>query len=92
MEQTDLLLDANDDLLFAGGDFATGKSWEQEVGLLLRLNQGELKSAPLLGPNLIALINSAASQEALEARVRLHLKMDGKDYADIKNRIKIHRP
>ena len=48
----DILLDENDDLKILNGDFDIGESEMQEVGIILRLRQGELKSDPILGANL----------------------------------------
>lgn len=89
MEQ-DILLDDTDDLQIINGDFVIGESLTQDVGLILRLNQGELKSDPLLGANITTLINSNVDQQALETKVKLHLQRDGKDYADIKKYITLN--
>ncbi|MGB1307537.1 MAG: hypothetical protein ACPG6B_01405 [Oceanihabitans sp.] len=85
----DFLLDANDDILIANGDFVLGDSLTQDVGIILRLNQGELKSDPLLGPNLIRHINSNIDEVDLQTVVKLHLQRDGKDYEEIKKYINL---
>ncbi len=87
-KEKDIQLDTQDDLVMQNGDFAAGESLLQEVGILLRLNQGELKSDPLLGPNLIELEKGTASAKAFKTRVRLHLQRDGKDYQQIKEKMK----
>jgi len=86
-KEKDIQLDVNDDLIIQNGDFIIGESLFQEVGILLRLNQGELKSDPLLGPNLIELEKGAASGKEFKTRVRLHLQRDGKDYQQLKEKI-----
>lgn len=83
--ENDILLDANDDLDIVHGDFVIGESLIQEVGIILRLNSGELKSDPILAPNLIQLVNSASNNQEFEQRVRLFLERDNKNYDDIKN-------
>ena len=85
----DILLDSNDDLLFVNGDFALGESTDQEVGILLRLNPGELKEDPLLGPGLIRLIHSEATEADIKRLVKLHLARDGKSYEELQERIRL---
>ena len=90
MEQ-DILLDETDDLIFQDGDFVIGSSLTQDVGIILRLNQGELKSDPLLGANLIKYVNSNIDEVDLQTVVKLHLQRDGKDYEEIKNYITLNK-
>lgn len=90
MEQ-DILLDETDDLIFQDGDFVIGSSLTQDVGIILRLNQGELKSDPLLGANLIKYVNSNIDEVDLQTVVKLHLQRDGKDYEEIKNYITLKK-
>lgn len=86
---SDILLDDNDDLTIANGDFVIGESVIQEVGIILRLNSGELKSDPVLAPNLVQLVKGASNSQEFEERVRLFLKRDNKNYEDIKKLINI---
>jgi phage baseplate assembly protein W len=86
----DILLDDNDDLIIEDGDFKLGDSLTQDVGIILRLNQGELKSDPLLGAGIIRLINSSIDDDELQTRIKLHLQRDGKDYEDIKKYITLN--
>lgn len=85
--ETDILLDENDDLVIVDGDFVTDESVLQEVGIILRLNSGDLKSDPVLAPNLIQLVNSKENSQEFEDRVRIHLKRDNKNYNEIKELI-----
>ena len=86
---SDILLDENDDLLIRDGDFVIGQSQTQEVGLILRMNPGELKEDPLLGPALIRLIHSNASGADVKRITKLHLERDGKDYEQLKQQIQL---
>lgn len=86
----DIKLDINDDLGITDGDFTIGESLSQDVGIILRLNQGDLKSDPVLGPNLMRLINSKVSQQELQTIIKLHLERDGKDYNEVKNIMQIN--
>ena len=89
--ESDILLDDNDDLNIVNGDFVIGESTLQEVGIILRLNSGELRNDPVLAPNLIQLVNSASKDQEFEERVRLFLKRDNKNYEDIKKLINIKK-
>lgn len=84
-EEKDILMDSEDDLIFKDGDFAIGKSLTQEVGIILRLNQGDLKSDPLLGPNLIQLEKGVEDANEFKERVKIHMGRDGKNYNELKN-------
>lgn len=86
---SDVLLDNIEELTIRGGDFVTEDSRLQEVGIILRLNQGDLKSDPLLGPNLIQMEKGLEVTTAFKERVRIHLARDGKDYNEIKTLINI---
>lgn len=86
-----ILLDENGDLLISGKSLQIGKSEMQEVGLILSMNQGEQKFLPVLGPNLIQLQKSKSSKFDIEQRVRVHLAKDGKDYAQIKEKIILNK-
>lgn len=86
----DFLLDDDNDLKVSAGDFGTGESEMQEVGLILSTNQGEWKEEPVLGANLVTKIRSNAEAVRLERELRIQLKLDGKDYEKIKNKIKMN--
>ena len=89
--ESDILLDDSDDLNIVNGDFVIGESTLQEVGIILRLNSGELRNDPVLAPNLIQLVNSASKDKEFEERVRLFLRRDNKNYEDIKKLINIKK-
>lgn len=88
---TDILLDETDDLRIENGDFVIGESLDQEVSLIIRLNTGELKEDPVLGPNLIRMIKSNISQSEIKKQVKNHLSRDSKDYEVMKDRIILNR-
>lgn len=89
--ETDFLLDDKDDIIIANGDLLVGESLTQEVSLILRVNQGEFKNDPLIGANLIQLVNTNISKAELKKRVKLHLQRDGKNYNEIKDFINLKR-
>ena len=86
----DFILDDNNDLLIKNGDFVIGATTMQDVGIIIQMNPGELKEDPVLGAGLVRLIKSNATQEEVEAIVKLHLKRDDKNYDTIKNQIKFN--
>lgn len=83
----DILLDENGDLAIANGDFVIGESLDQEVAALLQMNKGELKEFPIIGADLIKLINSNTSEIELKQILKNELKRDGKSYQELKERI-----
>ena len=85
----DIKLDENFEPVIVDGDFVVEDSHDQEVKLLVLLNQGGLKSDPILGPNLVQMMEDEKDLEKLKKRMRLHLERDGKDYEELKDRITI---
>jgi len=86
----DVLLDENDDLIILNGDFLIGESEMQDVGIITRLVQGNLKWDPVLGPNLITMMNSNKSPADIKNKMKLHLQRDNKDYNKIKKKLDIN--
>lgn len=83
-----ILLDENNDLKISGSSLVIGDSETQEVALIIQMNQGELKSVPELGPNLIQLKKISASRFDLEQRLQVHLAIDRKDWFKVKGQVK----
>lgn len=83
----DFLLNEDNDLIIKHGDFAIGESEMQEVGIILAMNQGQLKSDPIIGANLTNKIRTPENRDQIERTVSTQLELDGKDYDDIKKRI-----
>lgn len=86
----DILLDENNELKLANGDFVIGETEMQEVGLILSSNQGEWKEHPVVGANLVTKIRSNTNDTRLERTLRIQMKLDGKDYEQVKNKIKMN--
>lgn len=85
----DIILESDFDLKIVNGDFAIDESEMQEVALILSMSQGELKSDPLIGANLIEFIRGGKDKVKIEKHLRSQLELDDKDYDDIKENIKI---
>ncbi len=81
----DILLDDNNDIRIENGDLVLGDSFQQEIELILGSNQGEWKNEPLIGANLIELINSEVSELELKNKISQALKLDGKTLKSIEN-------
>lgn len=82
--EIDILLDENDDIIIVNGDFLLGESLLQEIGIILRLNTGELRSDPVLAPNLVQLFGKKYNPQEYKERVQQHLKRDNKVYEEVK--------
>jgi len=72
----DILLNTDNDLMIANGDFAVGDCLNQQVGLLLLFNKGEVKQHPLTGAGINDLLNSE-SMAAVTDEIQKQLKADG---------------
>lgn len=83
----DILLDENNDLQIVAGDFVIGESFMQEVGFILQMSQGELKSDPLIGANLTTKIRGVRNDAKIRRHIETQMELDGKDYDEIKNNI-----
>lgn len=86
----DILLNQENDIDIINGDLVIGESLLQEVAIIAQLNSGELKSDPILGPNLIQFNKSNAKRNEIEQRLRIHLARDGKEYNEIKKYIEVN--
>lgn len=83
-----ILLNDENDLKIIGKQMVVGDSTMQEVAIILEMSQGSLKSNPLLGADIIQLLKANASKVDIVRRSRIHLEKDGKNYDEIKNKIK----
>ena len=82
--QKDIMLDENFDLDIQSGDFVIDESILQEVGIIIELTSGRLKSDPVLAPNLVQLVKGKKDEQKVEERLRINLKRDNKDYKQIR--------
>ncbi len=87
----DIMRDIDGDVTIIDTGLVHGDSELQEVVTILQLNQGQIRFAPLLGPNLIKFVKGPANQEAIDSVLGKHFKMDGKDYRKIKKAINLKR-
>ena len=83
----DILLTAENDLQIVNGEFVIGDSFMQEVGIILQMSQGELKSDPLIGANLTTKIRGVQNDAKIRRLIETQMELDGKDYEDIKDKI-----
>lgn len=78
---TDFIHDNDFNLIIKDGDFAIGESNDQETEQILVANRGSFRQWPLIGCDLIDLVNGPASVEnlnALRRTVNLQMAMDNK--------------
>ena len=74
---TDFLLDEQDDLLIRDGDLVVGPSEQQEIGLIVRLAQGELRAAPLTGFGIARRLRGEADRDSFSQELDTQLRLDG---------------
>lgn len=84
----DFKLNEENDLEIQNGDFVITESEMQEVGILLQLNQGALKSDPLCGMNMYKYLKGKGTSTELKKNLKIQLERDGKNYEEVKKRIK----
>lgn len=79
---TDYLLDENDDLLIADGDFVKGESTKQHQSLLVRLKKGELRQFPKTGVGIEDFLQDENPGDA-HVEIQRQLEADGMVVRDI---------
>jgi len=84
-----ILLAQDGDISAVNGTIHIGDTFTQEVELLLALNQGEVKTDPLLGPSLVRKMRSNFSGLSLQTEIKKHLKRDNKDIEQLENYLQI---
>ena len=77
-KKQDILLGEDGDLLIKKGDFVIGESLTQEVETILTLVRGNLKSDPILGPDLVRRINGKETGSSISQAIRLSMERDNK--------------
>ncbi|WP_380284528.1 hypothetical protein [Hymenobacter rubripertinctus] len=80
----DILLDENDDLLFENGDLVMGPSEEQEIGLILRTNQGDWRTSPLTGFGVDRRTRNEVNRVDFEGELASQLRLDGFEDAQVR--------
>lgn len=83
MARHDILLDDNDDLLIAGGDFAVDDSNDQHVEIIFDCVKGEIRENPSLGFGAMHILKSTLTDVDVKRQVRVELNKDGYEDADI---------
>jgi hypothetical protein len=68
----------DDDLLIKNGDLVIGESDDQHIGLLMRMNKGDLKQYPLVGVGIDRAIKTRSGNfQSILSDARLQLVADG---------------
>ena len=85
---TDIMLDAAYDLVIdpVKGDFVVARSQSQEAGLIMKYQQGTLRSSPLTGVGIDSYLNAdvdANTIKNLESLIQQQFEMDDKTINDI---------
>lgn len=86
----DILLNDDFDLQAQNGDFVVGDSLLQEIGIILRMSPGDLKSDPVLGPGLVKFNLAKHKPEEIQATIKRHMQRDLKEWNTVKDLITLH--
>lgn len=87
----DLKLTVDNDLQIGNGDFVVDESELQEVGIILQMSQGEMKSDPFIGANLTTMVRDVTNQEKIKRHIQTQLELDEKDYDAIKEHLILNK-
>lgn len=93
-----MMLDDNGDLMIRARKQADGKlsglvvddTLIQDTGIVLEMNQGELKEDPILGPNLLCYLRSKADKSRIQKQIQVHLSRAGIDYSQVEEQLKLN--
>lgn len=77
MASQDIILDSNYDLLVEDGDFALGRSEEQEIDLILIAAPGNFRQHPTVGVNLALWVRGENINSQLYQEIETQLRDDG---------------
>ena len=80
VDNVDILLDADGAFRVENGDFVIGDGTIDDCFIIMKLNTGALKSDPVLGINLIRMINSKQSTSEMKQTIQLHMARDNKNF------------
>lgn len=78
-ETDDFLMDEDGDDLIENGDLALGDGTKDDVWTIVKLNSNQLKSDPILGPNLALMMNGKMTKTDFKQLLDLHLQRDEKN-------------
>lgn len=84
-----ILVDENNELVVENGSLKIGDRKMQDAWTLLSLNQGELKSDPIAGANLLRMIRGGVDRERIRKMITVSLERVGIQFDDIKSEIGI---
>lgn len=76
MSAIDILVDDNEDVVFANGDFLVGSSDQQHVKHILKADKGHYRQWPLLGVGMLDYVNGAVEPEVIRQTIRTNLRND----------------
>lgn len=78
-DKDDILIDGNYEDIVVNGDDAVDDGELCDCYIIVRLNKGEVKSDPMLGPEIIKLMNAHNGSGKMKQQIGLALEMDGKE-------------
>lgn len=73
----DILMNSNNDLLFANGDLVVGPSDQQSVTCIINTTVGSFKEFPLVGVGIQYYQASAGQESILKRSINIQLNTDG---------------
>lgn len=80
----DILLNDENDISIAGGDFQVGESQQQEIESVLIAFKGEFKNTPFVGAEILRMLKARNTRQGIIREVNEQLKYDGFSNIDFK--------
>ena len=84
-----ILLNDDLDLNISNGSLHIADTINQDAQVVISLMQGNLKSDPLLGPNLIKYLRAKPNRTEIQRTVKIHLQRAGITWNEIKDKLNI---
>lgn len=83
-ENDDIIIDNTGEDMVADGDDMVDDGTLSDCFIIFKLNKGEMKNDPLLGPDLVKLTNAHNGSGKMKQELQLALEMDGKEAKSLK--------
>jgi predicted Ser/Thr protein kinase len=80
-----ILLDKDDDLKVENGTLKVGERKMQDAYIVLSINQGEIKTDPVVGSNLAKMIRGGEKREKIRKVIEVSLERIGIKFDEIRH-------
>jgi hypothetical protein len=82
-----ILLDENNDLMVRNGTLVIDERTMQDVYIVLRANQGDIKEDPIAGANLLRNLKSKADKSKIQGEIKTALRRIGIEFDSVQQEV-----